>query len=61
MRDGEHAAITLVTAGVVFVVTATEPVSRDLEPRRAALPRPTQPAGREPASALRQDPTPAAR
>ena len=58
VRDGSEASMTLAHAGEKIEVTADEPVTREFEQRRPMLPRPTQPAGREPASALGEGATP---
>ncbi|MEV4262440.1 glycoside hydrolase family 65 protein [Kribbella sp. NPDC049584] len=51
VHDGQDASLTLMHAGEQVEVTAGEPVTRPLKDRKPWLPRPTQPPGREPASA----------
>jgi trehalose/maltose hydrolase-like predicted phosphorylase len=52
VHDGPNASVTLFHAGEKIVVTAHKPVTRRLNPRKPLLPRPTQPAGREPLAAF---------
>jgi trehalose/maltose hydrolase-like predicted phosphorylase len=52
VHDGPDASLTVLHAGEQLLVTAGTPVTRPLKERRALLPRPTQPPGREPLSAL---------
>jgi alpha,alpha-trehalose phosphorylase len=52
VHDGPDASITLRHAGEDITVTADAPVTRLIEKRTPLLPRPTQPPGREPMSAL---------
>ncbi len=52
VHDGPDAPISLKHAGEQLTVTPGHPVTRTLEKRQPLLPRPTQPPGREPLSAL---------
>jgi trehalose/maltose hydrolase-like predicted phosphorylase len=52
VHDGPDARLPLLHAGEELVITAGSPVTRSLKSRRPLLPRPTQPPGREPLSAL---------
>jgi trehalose/maltose hydrolase-like predicted phosphorylase len=52
VHDGADASVTLRHAGEQITVTSDRPVTRTLEKRQPLLPRPTQPPGREPLSAL---------
>ncbi|TWD79788.1 trehalose/maltose hydrolase-like predicted phosphorylase [Kribbella amoyensis] len=52
VHDGPDAAITLSHDGEEVTVTAGNPVTRPIKKRKPLLPRPTQPPGREPMSAL---------
>ena len=52
VHDGLDASISLKHAGELLTVTPGHPVTRTLEKRQPLLPRPTQPPGREPLSAL---------
>ncbi|GAA1584024.1 glycoside hydrolase family 65 protein [Kribbella sancticallisti] len=52
VHDGPDASLTLNHAGEEITVKAGEPVTRALTKREPLLPRPTQPPGREPMSAL---------
>ncbi|MEV8376160.1 glycoside hydrolase family 65 protein [Kribbella sp. NPDC056861] len=52
VHDGPDASVTLFHAGEELEVTAGKPVTCALLPRKPLLPRPTQPVGREPLSAL---------
>ncbi len=55
VHDGPGAALTFKHAGEELTVTADSPATRSLEKRDPLLPRPTQPPGREPRSALSHD------
>ncbi|WBQ08160.1 glycoside hydrolase family 65 protein [Kribbella sp. CA-293567] len=52
VHDGPDAALTIFHVDEEVEVTAGKPVTRPILPRKPLLPRPTQPAGREPLSAL---------
>jgi trehalose/maltose hydrolase-like predicted phosphorylase len=52
VHDGPEASITLWHAGDRLDITADRPVTRPLQERNPLLPRPTQPPGRQPMSAL---------
>ncbi|WP_432942724.1 glycoside hydrolase family 65 protein [Kribbella sp. CA-253562] len=56
VHDGPHAEITFLHAGEEIRVTDEEPVTRPLKKRTPLLPRPPQPAGREPMSAVGKHP-----
>jgi alpha,alpha-trehalose phosphorylase len=48
LRDGDDGQVTLLLYGEEVRVTTTEPVERPTIPCKPLLPRPSQPAGREP-------------
>ena len=52
VHNGADVEITLTHAGEELTVTSAEPVTRPVERRKPLLPRPAQPPGREPLSAL---------
>jgi alpha,alpha-trehalose phosphorylase len=52
VHDGPDASLILSHAGEQVKVTAESPVTRPLKPRARLFPRPAQPPGREPLSAL---------
>jgi trehalose/maltose hydrolase-like predicted phosphorylase len=52
VHDGPDASLTVFHAGEEIQVTAAKPVVCPVVPRKPLLPRPTQPVGREPLSAL---------
>jgi hypothetical protein len=52
VHDGPDAALTVFHAGEPIEVVNGKPVTCPLRVRRPLLPRPTQPLGREPMSAL---------
>ena len=52
VHDGPGASMTLRHAGERITVTTDSPVTRSLEKRQPLLPRPTQPVGRAPRSAI---------
>lgn len=52
VHDGPDASLTILHAGEQVEVTASKPVTLPVHPRKPLLPRPTQPVGREPLSAL---------
>ncbi|MDX6279119.1 MAG: alpha,alpha-trehalose phosphorylase, partial [Kribbellaceae bacterium] len=52
VHDGADASLTVFHAGKEIQVTAGKPVTCPVHPRKPLLPRPTQPLGREPLSAL---------
>jgi alpha,alpha-trehalose phosphorylase len=52
VHDGPDASLTVFHAGEEIQVTAGKPVICPVLPRKPLLPRPTQPVGREPLSAL---------
>jgi alpha,alpha-trehalose phosphorylase len=52
VHDGPDAKITLTHAGEEITVGVDKPVTRPIHKRKPLLPRPTQPPGREPMSAL---------
>jgi alpha,alpha-trehalose phosphorylase len=52
VHNGPDASVSLRHAGEHITVTRDHPVTRTLEKREPLLPRPTQPPGREPLSAL---------
>jgi trehalose/maltose hydrolase-like predicted phosphorylase len=52
VHDGPDASITFLHAGEEITVKADAPVTRPIGKRTPLLPRPTQPPGREPISAL---------
>jgi alpha,alpha-trehalose phosphorylase len=52
VHDGPDASITVFHAGEQIEVAAGKPVTCPVLPRKPLLPRPTQPVGREPLSAL---------
>ncbi|ADB35395.1 glycoside hydrolase family 65 central catalytic [Kribbella flavida DSM 17836] len=56
VHDGPDAQITFLHAGEEITVTADAPVTRPLTKRVPLMPRPSQPPGREPMSALGQHP-----
>ncbi|MFI7063106.1 glycoside hydrolase family 65 protein [Kribbella sp. NPDC050124] len=55
VHDGANCAVTFLHAGKSVTVTPDEPATRPLNKRTPLLPRPTQPPGREPRSALAQN------
>ena len=55
VHDGPGASVTLKHAGEELTVTADTPATRPLAKREPLLPRPTQPVGREPRSAIAHD------
>jgi alpha,alpha-trehalose phosphorylase len=52
VHDGPDASLTVFQAGEEIHVAAGKPVTRPAHQRKPLLPRPTQPVGREPLSAL---------
>ncbi|MEV6285342.1 glycoside hydrolase family 65 protein [Kribbella sp. NPDC051770] len=56
VHDGPDARISFLHAGEEVVVTADQPVTKPLKKRKPLLPRPPQPVGREPMSAVTKHP-----
>jgi trehalose/maltose hydrolase-like predicted phosphorylase len=52
VHGSDHAGLWLLHAGEQFEVTPDAPVTRPVRRRKPLLPRPKQPAGREPMSAI---------
>ncbi|WP_328324939.1 glycoside hydrolase family 65 protein [Kribbella sp. NBC_00382] len=52
VHDGPDASLTILHEGEEIEVTVGKPVTLPVHPRKPLLPRPTQPLGREPLSAL---------
>jgi trehalose/maltose hydrolase-like predicted phosphorylase len=52
VHDGPDASLTILHAGKEIQVLAGKPVTCPVQPRKPLLPRPSQPLGREPLSAL---------
>jgi trehalose/maltose hydrolase-like predicted phosphorylase len=57
LRDGPDGTLVMRHAGEQLELTTRGPTTVPLEPRKASLPTPTQPPGREPARRLRDVPT----
>jgi trehalose/maltose hydrolase-like predicted phosphorylase len=53
LRDGPNASLTFRHGDDTVTVDTSAPVTRKIEKRKAALPRPEQPPGREPMSRAR--------